>query len=140
MKIRRIFVSGAAVCLFSAATVCGVLATSTFAQAPNSQAEGYFQQYLAANPELQKNPGLMSNPQWLNAHPSFHSFLEEHPNVAAQAHEMSGSQGEYGRHEYNSNQPHQNPSMGAYDQRHERHNSNWSAANRREWIQQHRQD
>jgi hypothetical protein len=49
----------------------------------------YFQKYLAANPELQSNPRLMNDPRWLNAHPSFHKFLEAHPNVARQAHEMS---------------------------------------------------
>ena len=115
MKIRRFLFSAAAACLFSAATVCAVLATPAFAQAPNPDAERYFQKYLAAHPELQRNPGLMTDPRWLNDHPSFHKFLEEHPNVSRQAHQMAA---------------------GAYDEHHNWHDRNWWMKNRRDWVQQ----
>ncbi len=121
MKIRRILFSLAAACLFSAAMVCGAFATPAFAQ--NAAAERYFQKYLAANPEVARNPSLMSNPRWLNAHPAFHKFLEEHPDIANQAHNMAG-RGAHGGY-------------GAYDQKHQWHDSNWWTANNPTWTQQH---
>lgn len=119
MKIRRIFLLGAAACLFFVAMVCGAFATPAFAQ--NAAAESYFQKYLAANPEVARNPGLMSDPRWLNAHPAFHKFLENHPDIAAQAHSMAAGRGAYG----------------AYDTRHQWHDSNWWATNNPQWTQQH---
>ncbi len=123
MTKRRIFYPVVAAGLFFAATACAVLSTPAFAQTPDPKAEAYFQKYLAANPEVARNPSLMSNPAWLNAHPSFHKFLEQHPNVALQARQMAYGGGG-------------NRGMGAYDAHHQWHNSNWWAANNPQWTQQ----
>src|SRR5271154_2085487 len=122
MRSRTKLFSAAAAFLF-AAMVGGAFATPAFAQTPNPQAEKYFQQYMASNPELQRNPSLMNDPRWLQAHPDFHKFLEQHPNVAAQAHEMGAS-------DYHGNN-------GAYDEHHQWHKKKWWMKNRREWVEEH---
>jgi hypothetical protein len=110
---RRMLLSGMAACVFSAAMLCGAFARPASAQAPDPKAEAYFQRYIAANPELQRDPSLMSNPGWLNAHPDFRKFLQNHPNVANQAHQM-----------------------GAYDNHHKWHNRNWWVKHNPNWVQQ----
>jgi hypothetical protein len=116
MKIRGIFFSAAAACLLSAA-VCAVFATPAFAQAPKPKAEKEFQQYLASHPELQRDPGLMTDPRYLRAHPDFQNFLNNHPNVAIQARQMAAN--------------------GAYDKKHQWRDRNWWTANDPKWTQQH---
>ena len=96
------------------------LASPAFAQ--SRQGEADFQRILSRHPELRANPGLMSDPQYLNHHPNLKEFLDSHPAVKAQA-----------------------MSMGAYDRGHVwrdqswwYHNDpNWIAQNRPNWIQEH---
>jgi len=120
MKMRRNFYSGITAGILAIA-LCAVFATTASAQDP--KAEAYFQKYMAANPELQRNPGLINNPAWLNAHPDFHKFLENHPAIANQAHSMGGY-GNYGNQ------------AGAYDNHHHWHNRDWWVKNNPNWVKQ----
>jgi hypothetical protein len=66
-----------------AAVVCAVLVVPAFAQTPQSEAE--FQRFLAKHPEVQNNPSLLSNQQYLAHHPNIAKFLTGHPRVHGQA-------------------------------------------------------
>jgi len=135
MNKRRMLLSGMAACVFSAAMLCGAFARPAFAQAPDPKAEAYFQKYIAAHPELQRNPGLLNDPNYLRAHPSFQKFLENHPNVARQAHEMGATGGHHHHHhEAAAAYP---PGEGAYDQHHQWHDRNWWVNNDRSWVETH---
>jgi hypothetical protein len=59
----------------------------------------------------------MTDPRYMNAHPDFQIFLDNHPNVATQARQMAAH--------------------GAYDEKHQWHDRNWWTANNPKWTQQH---
>jgi hypothetical protein len=109
MKFRMI--------LASVAFACVGFGTPAFAQGPSPQAEAWFHQYIASHPEVQRNPSLMTNQNYLNSHPTFAQFLETHPNIRNQA---------FG--------------MGAWDRNHQWHDADWWHQNDPDWVYQNHPD
>lgn len=72
-----------------AAIVLGLgLSAPAFAQQPLPQAlggEGAFHNFLENHPrirgDLVKNPNLVNDPQYIQAHPQFNAFYQKHPEV-----------------------------------------------------------
>lgn len=107
MKLRAIFFSGAMMLL------AGVV-TTAYAQPVNPAAERELQNWIARDPRLQADPGLMNDPVYLRNHPNFATWLQEHPNAHLQVEEM-----------------------GAYDEGHHWHDRVWWIQNRRDWVREH---
>jgi len=108
---------------YAAALVMGVLcALPAFAQNVNPRAEAQLQNWMARDPRLRADPGLMDNPTYLRNHPEFAMWLQRHPNAHRQV-----------------------EAMGAYDTNHvwretgwwRQNNPNWIYQNHPEWIQNH---
>ena len=102
----------------AAALFCVLGVAPVFAQSARQD----LQEYINDHPELQKNPSLINNPNYLARHPKLNHFLQTHPNVDRKR---------YGR-------------MGAYDHNHQwrdadwwhQNDPNWVYQNHRDWIQQ----
>ena len=105
MKMRAMFVSAALV-------GCTFLANAAYAQSVNPQAENQLQNWIARDPRLQSNPGLMNDPTYLRNHPNFATWLQQHPNAHQQVEQM-----------------------GAYDSHHQWRNRDWWAHNRNEKVE-----
>jgi hypothetical protein len=108
--------------LISAAAIvfCAALAAPAFAQSRQSEAE--FQRFLSRHPDVQANPALLSDKNYLYHHPNIAKFLQEHPGIHQQAF-----------------------MMGAYDQGHVwrdsgwwyQHDPHWAYQNHPEWWRSH---
>jgi hypothetical protein len=89
-----------------------------FAQSPHAEEE--LRRWMARDPRLEADPGLMENPIYLHNHPEFAVWLQNHQGIRRQI-----------------------AWMGAYDEGHRWHdiewwranNPNWIYANHPEWIQ-----
>lgn len=108
MKLRR-----AQIILASAICACAGMVLPAFAQT----AQQDLQQYIKSHPELQSNPGLMSNSNYLARHPDLRHWLAIHPNVAP------------GRYR-----------NGAWDSRYQWHDEDWWHHNDPDWVYQHHND
>ncbi len=73
--------------IFSAAALMFAMAgRPAFAQMPMGAAAGnadesYFDSHPDVAHRLAKNPSLIDNQQWVDAHPGLHEYLHDHPNV-----------------------------------------------------------
>jgi hypothetical protein len=99
--------------LASAIFACVGLAMPAFAQT----AQQDLQEYIKDHPELQTNPALMSNPNYLSNHPDLRHWLGTHPQVAP------------GRYR-----------NGAWDSRYQWHDEDWWHRNDPNWVYQHHND
>jgi hypothetical protein len=104
------------------AFACVGFAMPALAQAPAPQAEADLQQYISKHHEVQRNPSLLNNPEYLRNHPDLAHFIETHPNIQRQTMRMGA---------YDSNHQWRDP-----DWWHQ-NNPNWVAANHQEWNQSH---
>jgi hypothetical protein len=99
--------------LASAIFACAGLAMPAFAQT----AQQDLPEYIKDHPELQTNPALMSNPNYLARHPDLRHWLDTHPQVAP------------GRYR-----------NGAWDSRYQWHDEDWWHRNDPNWVYQHHND
>jgi hypothetical protein len=135
-----------------AAMLGAMFAMPAFAQSPHAEAE--LQHWMARDPRLEADPGLMDNPTYLRNHPNFAIWLQQHPGVHRQV-EMLGAYDanhhwrntEWWR-QNNPNWIYQNHpewiehhpewrSYGDWDEHHEWHDRGWWAANHPDWAAQH---
>lgn len=76
--------------LLSLAFSVGVVLPA-MAQGLNPTEMNSFEGYLNAHPntarELQQNPNLIDDPQWMHHHPGLETYMGGHPNVRASIHE-----------------------------------------------------
>jgi hypothetical protein len=94
------------------AAALGVMfALPAFAQNVNPRAESQLQNWIARDPRLQADPGLMNNPTYLRNHPNFATWLQQHPNAHQQVEQM-----------------------GAYDRNHQWRDTNWWQHNDPNWV------
>jgi hypothetical protein len=100
-------------CSLLAATLGAMFALPAFAQEVNPQAEQQLRNWMARDPRLEADPGLMDNPTYLRNHPNFATWLSQHPNVHQQVERM-----------------------GAYDNNHQWHSANWWHQNNPNWVAQ----
>jgi hypothetical protein len=138
--------------LASAAFALVGFGTPAFAQSP--QTEAWFQHYIAIHPEVQRHPSLMTNPGYLNNHPDFARFLEQHPNIRNQAFRMGAYDNHHQWHDadwWHDNHPdwvHQNHpewneshpgwmKEGSYDDEHRWHDRDWWEQNHPDWVKEH---
>jgi hypothetical protein len=94
-----------------AAALGAMLVVPAFAQNVNPKAEAQLQNWIARDPRLQADPGLMNDPTYLRNHPNFATWLQQHPNAHQQVEQM-----------------------GAYDRNHQWRNTNWWRQNDPDWI------
>jgi hypothetical protein len=81
--------------------VAGLALTgSAFAQAANPNAESQWQSFLSNHPGVTSN--MASNPNYLNSHPGVATWLEQHPDVAAQARRDGQIGNAYGQNRFGS--------------------------------------
>ncbi len=135
---------------FLAAILGAVFAAPAFAQYGNANnvnpgAEADLQRWIARDPRLQSDPGLMTTPTYLRNHPNFAKWLHDHPN----AHEQVLQMGSYdNNHRWQWNHEHQEWGNGGhtmyggggegdYDDQHHWHDSNWWHSNNSGWVNQH---
>jgi hypothetical protein len=94
------------------AVVLGTMFTAqAFAQYVPPKAERELQNWMARDPRLAEDPDLMLNPEYQRNHPNFATWLRNHPR----AHE-------------------QIVWMGAYDEGHHWHDTDWWRHNNPDWI------
>jgi hypothetical protein len=141
-----------------AAVLGAMFALPALAQSPQAEAE--LQRWIAHDPRLQRDPGLMNNPTYLRDHPNFATWLREHPGAHQQVERMGAYDNDHRWHdtnwwhqnhpdwvsqnhpEWNNNHPEWGSSHpggtgpGAYDEHHNWHDSNWWNANRADWVKQ----
>ncbi|MGH7931702.1 MAG: hypothetical protein ACREQN_00900 [Candidatus Binataceae bacterium] len=99
--------------IFLAAIIGSALSVvPAFAQNYSPQAESHLQNFMSNHPELQADPSLMTNQHYLKQHPNFAKWLKQHPNAKNEA-----------------------LYMGAYDNGHNWHNSNWWYGRDHDWMQ-----
>ncbi len=96
--------------IVSAALACALGAVPAFAQTAQQDME----QYISSHPELQQNPSLIHNPNYLDHHRDLAHFLQTHPNL--------NRQGNW---------------TGAYDQDHVWRNEDWWHTNNPTWMYDH---
>jgi hypothetical protein len=69
-------------------------ALPAMAQGYNPVEMGTFENYLNAHPntarELQQNPNLINDPQWMGHHQGLEEYMAAHPNVRAEVHSNPG--------------------------------------------------
>jgi hypothetical protein len=141
---------------FLAAMLCAGFGAPAFAQYGNANnvnphAEADLQRWIAKDPRLQSDPGLMTTPTYLKNHPNFATWLHDHPN----AHEQVLQMGSYdNNHHWQWNHEHQEwgnngghtpyggygaPPVGegAYDAQHHWHDSGWWHSNDEGWVHEH---
>ena len=137
-----------------AATLGAMFALPAFAQNVKPHAEEKLQNWMAKDPRLESDPGLMNNPTYLKNHPNFALWLQDHPNAHRQVEQM----GAYDRnHQWRDTEwwRHNDPDWigqnhpewvrdhpewrndGDWDDQHHWHDRGWWGANRREWVAQH---
>jgi len=101
--------------LFLLATALSVMWTiGASAQNVSPGAERELQRWMARDPRLQADPGLMNNPTYLRNHPNFALWLQQHPGAHRQI-----------------------DAMGAYDNDHHWHDRGWWGANHPDWAASH---
>jgi hypothetical protein len=70
------------------------VALPAMAQGYNPVEMGSFENFLNAHPdtarELQQNPNLINNPQWMSNHHGLQQYMSNHPNVRAEVHQNPG--------------------------------------------------
>ena len=98
----------------SAAALSVMFVLPAAAQAPAPGAEAALHRWMAKDPRLEADPGLMDNPVYLRNHPEFAQWLQEHPRVHRQV-----------------------AMMGAYDDNHVWRNTEWWRTNNPNWIYAH---
>jgi len=143
-----------------AATLGAMFALPALAQNVNPGAEAKLQNWMAKDPRLEADPGLMDNPTYLRNHPNFALWLQQHPNAHQQVEQMGAYDNNHQWH--NTNWWHQNnpnwvsqnhpewasnptgwanhpggPGEGDWDEHHVWHDRGWWGANRRDWVEQH---
>ena len=128
---------------FIAVAMSAAFAAPTFAQNVNPKAEQQLQSWMAKDPRLQADPGLMNDPTYLKNHPNFATWLQEHPNAHQQVKQM-GSYDKNHQWHYNKNAPswaqnHPQTARGEgdWDEHHQWHDKSWFETNKREWAEQH---
>ena len=94
--------------------ICSLFVGAAYAQPVNPHAEEQLQDWIAKDPRLREDPGLMDNPTYLANHPNFATWLREHPGVHRQVEEM-----------------------GAYDEHHHWRDREWWKKNHADWVHQH---
>lgn len=137
-----------------AAALGAIFALPAFAQNVNPLAEQQLQNWMARDPRLQADPGLMSDPTYLRNHPNFALWLQQHPNAHRQVEEMGAydhshqwrdtnwwrhndPDGMYQNHpEWVRNHPEWR-NDGDWDDQHHWHDRDWWRDNRRDWVAQH---
>jgi hypothetical protein len=142
--------------------ICSVLATATgalfampsFAQNVVPATEAQLQRWIAKDPRLQADPGLMNDPAYLRSHPDFAIWLGKHAAVHQQVREMGAYDRshqwrdvDWWRHndpdEMYENHPEwvrNHPEWrndGDWDDQHHWHDRGWWRDNRRDWVAQH---
>jgi hypothetical protein len=90
-----------------------MLIAPAFAQNVAPGTEQKLQNWMAKDPRLEANPGLMNDPTYLKNHPNFALWLQQHPAAHRQV-----------------------EGMGAYDNNHQWHNNNWWHQNNPNWVAQ----
>src|SRR5271169_5642700 len=127
---------------FLAAMLCAGLGAPAFAQYGNANnvnphAEADLQRWIARDPRLQSDPGLMTTHTYLKNHPNFATWLHDHPN----AHEQVLQMGAYdNNHHWQWNHEHQewgHGGEGDWDDHHQWHESNWWHSSDPNWVNQH---
>lgn len=93
MKIRIVV-------LLSCLTVGLALTGSAFAQVVNPTAETEWQSFLSNHPGVSSD--MANNPNYLNSHPGVATWLEQHPDVAAQARQDGQIGGAYRQNRFGS--------------------------------------
>jgi hypothetical protein len=144
-----------------AASLGAIFAAPAFAQNVSQHTEQKLQNWIAKDPRLQADPGLMNDPTYLRNHPNFATWLQQHP----QAHEQVEQMGAYDKnHQWhnrdwyqkndpdwqrnhpnwaNNNYPNQYANTGHprgegdYDEHHEWHDRDWYRDHRQEWVKEH---
>ena len=70
------------------------VALPAMAQGYNHAEMGTFESFLNAHPntarELQQNPNLINDPQWMGHHQGLEEYMAAHPNVRAEVHSNPG--------------------------------------------------
>jgi hypothetical protein len=150
-----------------AATLGAMFALPAFAQNVNPGAEAKLQNWMAKDPRLEADPGLMNNPTYLRNHPNFALWLQQHPNAHRQVEQMGAYDNNHqwrstdwwhqnnpnwisqNHPEWNHNHPEWasnptgwsnhpgGPGEGDWDEHHVWHDRGWWGANRRDWVAQH---
>lgn len=139
------------------AMLCAAYVAPAFAQNVNPRAESELQNWMARDPRLHADPGLMENPEYLHNHPNFATWLSQHPG----AHRQIGEMGAYDnghvwrdREWWHQNNPnwlyanhpewaYNNPAWrgeGDWDDHHVWHDRGWWQANNSAWVAQHHPD
>lgn len=132
---------------FMAVAMSAMFAAPALAQNVNPQAEQHLQNWIAQDPRLQRDPGLMNDPTYLQNHPNFATWLQQHPNAHKQVQQM----GAYDRNHqwrntdwwqkndpnWKKDHPEWAHNDGDWDDHHQWHDKSWFEANKREWAQQH---
>jgi hypothetical protein len=128
-----------------------------FAQNVSAGAEAQLRNWMAKDPRLEADPGLMDNPTYLHNHPNFAIWLQQHPGAHQQVREMGAY--DNGHHWHDTDWwRHNNPDWiyenhpewvrnhpewrndGDWDDQHHWHDRDWWAANRGDWVVQHHPD
>ena len=131
-----------------------IMARPVLAQNVNPKAERQLQHWMAEDPRLQSDPGLMDNPTYLRNHPNFATWLQEHPNAHRQVEEMGAYDNghhwrdtDWWRHndpdwmyEHHPEWVRDHPEWrhdGDWDDQHHWHDRDWWRDNNRDWVAQH---
>jgi hypothetical protein len=142
------------ICSLLAAALGTTWVLPAFAQNTSPEAEARLQRWMARDPHLQADPGLMDNPTYLHNHPNFATWLQQHPG----AHQQVRAMGAYDNgHQWRNTDwwRHNNPDWiyqnrpewvsnhpewrhdGDWDDQHHWHDRDWWRDNRRDWVAQH---
>lgn len=136
------------------ATLGVILAAPAFAQNVSQHAEAQLQHWIAKDPRLQADPGLMNDPTYLKNHPNFAIWLQQHPGAHKQVEQM----GAYDKnHQWRNTNwwQHNDPDTmykehpdwvknhpewrnnGDWDDQNHWHDSNWYREHRQDWVKEH---
>ena len=104
-------------------TISAGLALPAMAQGYNPADMGTFENFLNAHPntarELQQNPNLINDPQWMSHHQGLEEYMSNHPNVRADVHENPGAfvnnGGHWGWNPGTYNNARNNAAVGRFD-------------------------